>query len=73
MSSCCDARSESAARQFGETRARNDLAAYSKARLARTTRHLLEGLIAEDAAHGTLLDIGSGVGVLTLELLAVAA
>ncbi|HEX5003973.1 MAG TPA: class I SAM-dependent methyltransferase [Gemmatimonadales bacterium] len=70
MSSCCRSTRDVTARQFDERRVRVELASYRKRGPGPTTRRLLEGLRSAGAARGTLLDIGSGVGVLTFELLA---
>lgn len=63
--SCCAA---PAARFFDESRAGKELRAYHRKGPGKTTRRLLAALRA-DGAGGTLLDLGSGSGVLTLELL----
>ena len=54
---------------FDEKKVRDELAKYLRAGPGVTTRGLLAGLQAAGAS-GTLLDIGSGSGVLTFELLA---
>lgn len=58
-----------AERQFSEKRATKDLAHYRTNGPGSTTRLLLAGLAAAGPIHGRLLDIGSGVGVLSFELL----
>jgi magnesium-protoporphyrin O-methyltransferase len=58
-----------AERQFSEKRATKDLAQYRTKGPGSTTRLLLAGLATAGPLHGRLLDIGSGVGVLTFELL----
>ncbi|HEX9893388.1 MAG TPA: class I SAM-dependent methyltransferase [Gemmatimonadales bacterium] len=68
MTPCCSSSHCAAAHYFDETRASQELAAYHRAGSGKTTRRLLAGLRASGAA-GTLLDVGSGSGVLTLELL----
>ncbi|MGH7583378.1 MAG: class I SAM-dependent methyltransferase [Gemmatimonadales bacterium] len=55
--------------QFGEARAQKDLAAYLSSGPSSTTRGLVEGLRAAGGLHGSVIDIGSGVGALALELL----
>lgn len=55
--------------QFGEKRAAKDLAKYRNAGPGSTTRLLLVGLVKAGRSAGSLLDIGSGVGALTFELL----
>jgi magnesium-protoporphyrin O-methyltransferase len=56
---------------FDSQKARDELAKYLRAGPGVTTRGLLAGLQAANAS-GTLLDIGSGSGTLTFELLAEA-
>ena len=63
---CCI--SAATARFFDADRARKELRAYHRRGPGPTTRRLLAGLRAADA-RGTLLDAGSGTGILTLELL----
>jgi SAM-dependent methyltransferase len=58
-----------AERQFGEKRATKDLAQYRTNGPGSTTCLLLDGLATAGPVHGRLLDIGSGVGVLSFELL----
>ena len=65
---CGDFRN-AAERQFGQKRATKDLAQYRAKGPGRTTRLLLAGLATAGPIHGELLDIGSGVGVLSFELL----
>jgi len=57
------------ARHFDDKRARAELRTYHRNGPGPTTRRLLNGLRAVGANHGAVLDIGAGVGVLTLELL----
>jgi magnesium-protoporphyrin O-methyltransferase len=66
--SCTDIRG-AAERQFSEKRATKDLAHYRTKGPGSTTRLLLAGLATTGPIHGRLLDIGSGVGVLSFELL----
>jgi 2-polyprenyl-3-methyl-5-hydroxy-6-metoxy-1,4-benzoquinol methylase len=66
--SCADI-GDAAERQFSEKRATKDLAHYRTEGPGSTTRLLLAGLAAAGPIHGQLLDIGSGVGVLSFELL----
>jgi magnesium-protoporphyrin O-methyltransferase len=56
-------------RQFGEKRAANDLQQYRATGPGPTTRLLLGGLTKTAPVQGLLLDIGSGVGAVTFELL----
>jgi len=69
MTCCCSAVSVGAERQFSEKRAAKDLARYRAQGPGPTTRLLLAGLAKAGASHGRLLDVGSGVGALTFELL----
>jgi SAM-dependent methyltransferase len=69
MSCCHSSVGAAAARQFGEKRATADLAQYRANGPGSTTRLLLAGLAKAGPQRGSLLDIGSGVGVLTFELL----
>ncbi len=70
MACCCSPSQASTARQFNARRARRELAAYHQRGPGPTTRRLLKGLRAVGADRGTVIDIGSGVGVLTFSLLA---
>jgi magnesium-protoporphyrin O-methyltransferase len=56
-------------RQFTATKAAKELQAYRTGRLGATTRLLRDGIVQTGWNHGTLLDIGGGVGALTFELL----
>ncbi len=68
--SCCDPSVGAAAeRQFSEKRATKDLAQYLAKGPGTTARLLLAGIAKAAQPHGRLLDIGSGVGALTFELL----
>lgn len=58
---------------FDAKDARDDLAAYRRDGPARSTRMLLQSLVAEGIAGMTLLDIGGGVGAVQHELLAAGA
>ena len=68
MGSCCDFR-DAAGRQFTADKAARELRAYRKGRVGPTTRLLRDGIIAAGLNHGSLLDVGGGVGALTYELL----
>lgn len=63
---CCA--SAATARFFDADRARKEVRGYHRRGPGPTTRRLLAGLRSQDAG-GTLLDAGSGSGILTLELL----
>lgn len=54
---------------FGERTARRDLRRYRRKGPLRTTRILLDALIAEGVENATLLDIGGGVGAVSNTLL----
>ncbi len=69
--SCCDC-ARATALHFGAALAERDLARYRRRGPQRTTRLLLSGL-ARAGGGATVLDIGSGVGALGLELLAAGA
>ena len=58
-----------AERQFSEKRATKDLAQYRTKGPGSTTCLLLAGWATAGRLHGRLLDIGTGVGVLSFELL----
>ena len=68
MSCCCSSIGAAAERQFGEKRATKDLANYRTKGPGSTARLLLAGIAKVGQPHGRLLDIGSGVGALTFEL-----
>lgn len=69
MTDCCSTVGAAADRQFSEKRATEDLAQYRAKGPGSTTRLLLAGLAKAGPPRGLLLDIGSGVGALTFELL----
>jgi predicted RNA methylase len=69
VSQCCPAVGDSTAEYFGVARAERDLATYRAAGPGRTTRGLLAGIAATGARPSTLLDIGSGIGTMSFELL----
>jgi len=50
-------------------KAAKELKAYRRGRIGPTTRRLRDSLTEAGLTHGTLLDIGGGVGALTFELL----
>ena len=56
-------------RQFTAAKAAKELQAYRRGRLVATTRLLRDAIVQTGMNHGTLLDIGGGVGALTFELL----
>ena len=69
MTCCGPPTNASTSRHFDDKRARAELEAYHRNGPGPTTRRLLTGLRTLGATEGTLLDIGAGIGVLTLELL----
>ena len=69
MSGCRASVGAAAERQFSEKRATKDLAQYRTKGAGSTARLLLAGIAKAGQPHGRLLDIGSGVGALTFELL----
>jgi SAM-dependent methyltransferase len=69
MSCCYQSVGASAERQFSEKRAAEDLAQYRTKGPGSTARLLLAGIVKAGQPRGRLLDIGSGAGVLTFELL----
>jgi magnesium-protoporphyrin O-methyltransferase len=69
MTCCCSRVGDAAQRQFSQQRAAKDLAQYRAQGPGPTTRLLLDGLAKTGSLHGRLLDIGSGIGALTFELL----
>ncbi|TFG65832.1 MAG: class I SAM-dependent methyltransferase [Gemmatimonadales bacterium] len=56
-------------REFGVKSARRDMARYRKRGPDATTRGLIGTIRGQSIASATLLDVGSGIGVLTQELL----
>lgn len=58
---------------FDERTARRELAAYRRSGASGTTRRLIEAIRSEGVDGATVLDIGSGVGVIGMELLASGA
>jgi magnesium-protoporphyrin O-methyltransferase len=69
MSCCCSSVGAAAERQFSEKRATKDLAKYRAKGPGPTARLLLAGIAKAGPPQGRLLDVGSGVGALTFELL----
>lgn len=67
--SCCSAFGDQAEQQFNTKKAGQELARYRQKGLATTTRLLREGLAKSGALSGLLLDVGSGIGSLSFELL----
>src|ERR1041385_5750545 len=69
MTCHCAPLADTTARFFDERRVRSELATYRRAGPRVTTQGLLGALAATGPAPETLLDIGSGIGALTLGLL----
>jgi SAM-dependent methyltransferase len=69
MTCGCVSVGDAVERQFGEKRAAKDLAQFRTKGPGSTTRLLLTGLASAGLLRGRLLDIGSGIGALTFELL----
>lgn len=69
MSGCCSTYGSVASAHFDEKIARRELASYRKKGPGTTTRLLRDLLLETGDVEGVLLDVGSGVGGLTFELL----
>lgn len=69
MSPCCSVFADVAEGQFNKQKARSELTRYRDAGPGSTTRLLRELLVETSQVDGVLLDIGSGIGALTFELL----
>jgi magnesium-protoporphyrin O-methyltransferase len=69
MPTCCAPFESVADRQFSRKRAAAELKRYRRKGATATTRLLEDGIERAGALGGTLLDIGSGVGSLTFDLL----
>jgi len=71
MSRCCATYGDTASGQFGDAVARRDVAAYRRRGPDKATKLMRDAVIeAAGARATTLLDIGGGIGALSLELLA---
>jgi SAM-dependent methyltransferase len=68
MNGCCSSIGNAAERQFSEKRATEDLAQYRTKGPGSTARLLLAGIAKAGQPQGRLIDVGSGVGALTFEL-----
>jgi hypothetical protein len=66
--SCC-AFGNSADEHFNADKVAKELAQYRRKGPGPTTRRLRDGLVSAGLREGTLLDIGGGLGILSLELL----
>jgi magnesium-protoporphyrin O-methyltransferase len=69
VSRCCPTYGAVASAHFDEKIARRELTSYRKKGPGSTTRLLRDMLLETGAVQGTALDVGSGVGGLTFELL----
>ena len=69
MSACCSSYGNVAGAQFDEKIANRDLDSYRKKGPGPTARLLRDLLVGAGSVEGTLLDVGSGVGGLSFELL----
>lgn len=69
VSPCCSTYGEAAGAHFDERIARHDLETYRKKGSGVTTRLLRDLLLSTGPIDGVLLDVGSGIGALTFELL----
>jgi SAM-dependent methyltransferase len=69
VSACCSTYGNVAGAHFDEKIARRDLENYRKKGPGPTARLLRDMLVETGAVDGTLLDVGSGVGGLSFELL----
>lgn len=58
---------------FSDREAANDLKRYLEQGPDKTTRALIESIVAEGVAGSTILDVGGGIGAIQLELLAAGA
>src|SRR5262249_40878156 len=67
--SCCSTYAATAEGNFTDQRARRDLTQYQQRGPGPTTRLLRAAIAKAGVANGLLMDIGSGVGPLTFELL----
>jgi Methyltransferase domain len=70
MTNCC---CQGADQVFGDRTAQHDLRRYRKRGPSKPTRLLLDALRREGIEGSTLLDVGGGIGVIELELLAAGA
>lgn len=69
MTCCCSSAGDAVERHFSAKKATKELARYRAKGPEPTTRLLLAGLTKAGPLHGLLLDVGSGIGALTFELL----
>jgi SAM-dependent methyltransferase len=69
MPGCCSAFESAADRQFNQRKVAQELKRYREKGPGPTTRLLADGIAQSGALSGTVLDVGSGIGALTLALL----
>jgi SAM-dependent methyltransferase len=69
MPGCCSHFECSASQQFNQKKVTQELKRYREKGCGPTTRLLVEGIAKSGALGGTVLDVGSGIGSLTLALL----
>jgi SAM-dependent methyltransferase len=69
MPGCCSAFESAADRQFNQRKVAQELKRYREKGPGPTTRLLADGIAQSGALSGTVLDVGSGIGALTLVLL----
>jgi SAM-dependent methyltransferase len=70
MPGCCSSLFECAAnQQFNQKKVAQELKQYRQKGPGLTTRLLVDGIVQSTSTSGTVLDIGSGIGGLTLALL----
>ena len=69
MTTCCSGSGAAADRHFTDAIASRDLLRYREKGPGPTARLLLDGLRGEQPLGDALLDVGSGIGALTFELL----
>jgi len=69
MPGCCSHFECSASQQFNQKKVTQELKRYREKGSGPTTRLLVEGITKSGALGGTVLDVGSGIGGLTLALL----
>jgi|KBSSwiStaDraftv2_1062776.scaffolds.fasta_scaffold42718_6 magnesium-protoporphyrin O-methyltransferase len=69
-SSCCSPFEDIAGRHFNATKVADELVRYRENGLGVTTRLLVDGITHAGVASRTVLDVGAGIGGLTLALLA---
>jgi magnesium-protoporphyrin O-methyltransferase len=69
VTNCCSSVGAATGRHFNQKKAAKELALYRAKGPGPTTRLLLAALTDAGAVHGCLLDVGSGIGALTFELL----